>query len=59
LNNVILVCAWWKSSDRWDKVKLTDDNVAILNSISTEFQKYDTDKSGTIDKDVIIIVIII
>ncbi|KAL6612834.1 EF-hand [Neocallimastix sp. 'constans'] len=40
---------WWKNSDRWEKVKLTEENISILSTLSEEFQKFDTDKSGTID----------
>ncbi|ORX75228.1 EF-hand [Anaeromyces robustus] len=43
--------SWWKSSDRWNKVQLNDENMAILASISSEFQKFDKDRSGTIDRD--------
>jgi len=42
---------WWKSSDRWNQLKLSEENLAILSAISGQFQMFDVDKSGSINKD--------
>eukprot|EP00833_Pecoramyces_ruminatium_P013534 jgi/Orpsp1_1/1187566/evm.model.d7180000058655.1 len=41
---------WWKNSDRWTKIKLSDENFKYLYDISAQFQTYDKDKNGSIDK---------
>jgi len=43
--------SWWKSSDRWNKVKLTDENMTLLSALSGQFQLFDKNKSGSINKD--------
>lgn len=40
---------WWNKSNRWEKIKLTDENMEVLSRLSSIFQKYDKNKSGTIE----------
>ncbi|KAG4089771.1 EF-hand [Neocallimastix lanati (nom. inval.)] len=42
--------AWWSNPNRWAKLQLTDENVKVLSTISKEFQKFDKDKSGSIER---------
>eukprot|EP00833_Pecoramyces_ruminatium_P002809 jgi/Orpsp1_1/1176841/evm.model.c7180000059218.2 len=44
-------CVWWKDSDRWKNIKSSEENENILSRISEQFQNFDTDKSGTIDRN--------
>jgi len=53
---IIKVKKWWNSKDRWSKIKVTEENMKLLTEISNLFQTFDTDKSGTIDKSVNIII---
>ncbi|ORX43596.1 EF-hand [Piromyces finnis] len=41
---------WWGTTDRWNQLKLSEENMAILSAISGQFQMFDVDKSGSIDK---------
>jgi len=43
-------CSWWKTADRWNELKLSDENMALLSAVSGQFQMFDKDKSGAIDK---------
>jgi len=42
--------AWWGNNDRWNSLKLSDDNMIILSAISGEFQIFDKDMSGGLNK---------
>ncbi|ORX71005.1 EF-hand [Anaeromyces robustus] len=41
---------WWMDKDRWNNVKLSEENFKYLYEISSQFQKFDKDKGGSIDK---------
>jgi len=42
---------WWKTADRWKDLQLSEENMAILSAISGQFQMFDLDKSGSINKE--------
>jgi len=42
---------WWRSSDKWGMLKLPDEELEILKRAATYFKYFDTDKSGSIDKN--------
>ena len=41
---------WWKKSDRFASLTLDDDSLALRKKAAEAFQKFDTDKSGSLDR---------
>ncbi|PRP73129.1 calcium-dependent protein kinase 21 [Planoprotostelium fungivorum] len=41
---------WWRTENRFGKMKLTDEQLQLLNLASNYFRHFDTDKSGSLDK---------
>jgi len=41
---------WWRSEDKWGKLKLSEDQLQKLQTASNYFQYFDKDKSGSIDR---------
>jgi len=42
--------SWWITNDRWSTIKLSEKNMVALQAISAQFQKYDINKNGAIEK---------
>ncbi|ORX77252.1 EF-hand [Anaeromyces robustus] len=40
---------WWKNSDRWNQIQLSEENMALLSALSGQFQMFDKDKNGSIN----------
>merc|ERR1712166_1105150 len=42
---------FWSTDERWDGLRLDDDALMELSCLLTEFQAFDADQDGTVDKD--------
>merc|ERR1711907_702294 len=42
---------FWSTDERWDGLRLNDDELMELSSLLTEFQAFDADGDGVVDKD--------
>jgi len=42
---------WWKTDEKWESLRLEDDDLLQLSMLLTEFQAFDADDDGTVDHD--------